>query len=177
MKSFIAFFSLFLLVACQSPSIQTNTSYFKPDSVSTIEITQPLGVAPNFARAFLQAGNNISPIGLDLSNVNCEVEINTISEVRQVIQPEKFNVVAIAQEESSIVMLKPLILASLNYASSGPPEIKRFFRFHLSAQDSNSKSQVRALLCRGVSEEHADAQLPTLEQMQAATGNYIKFNL
>ncbi|MCU7799266.1 MAG: hypothetical protein KZQ70_03755 [gamma proteobacterium symbiont of Lucinoma myriamae] len=176
MKFFIIL-SLLLLVACQSPLIQTNTSYLKPVSDSTIEITQSIEVSPNYARAFLQSGNVIPPVRLNSYSVNCEVEINTVSETRQIIKPEKFDIIEISQEESPIVMLKPVMVASLNHVSSSPADIKRFFRFHLSAQDPESKSQVRALICRGVQAAHGKAQLPTLEQMQAAAGTYIKFNL
>lgn len=176
MKTFITIFALFLLVACQSPLIQTDGSYLKPDSTSTIEITQSLDVSPNFSRAFLQAGKNILPESLNLYLVNCEVEINTVSENEQIIKPDKFNIIAISQEDSPIVMIKPVMVASLNYASS-PSDIKRFFRFHLSTQNSSSKSDVRALICRGIQARHGEAQLPTLEQMQTAAGSYIKFNL
>lgn len=167
---------MFLLVACQSSLIESNNVYLKPSSHSTIEITQPLDVYPNFSRAFLQGGEVISPEELDLYRVNCEVEINTVFETQQIIAPGKFNITAISQEESPIVMLKPVMLASLNYAST-PTDIKQFFRFHLSAQDPDSKSQVRALTCRGIQANHASALLPTFEQIQAATGSYIKFNL
>lgn len=176
MKLFITLSILCLLVACQSPLIQTNTTYLKPASHSTIEITQSLDVHPNFARAFLQSGKVISPLRLNLYRVNCEVEINTVSETRQIIKPEKFNIIRIAQEESPIVMSKQVMVASLNYAST-PTEIKRFFRFHLSAIDPDSKSEVRALICRGVQANYAEAQLPTLEQIQMAVGANIEFNL
>lgn len=166
-----------LLVACQSPLIQTKDSYLQPASDATIEITQTITVPPNFSRTFLQSGKVISPVSLNLFRINCEVEINTVSETRQIIKPEKFNIIAIAQEESPIVMSEAVMVASLNYVSSTPSDIKRFFRFHLSAQDPESKSKVKALVCRGAQDNHFDAQLPTLEQMQAATGSYIKFNL
>ena len=176
MKFFIMLSVIFLLVACQSSLIESNNVYLKPSSHSTIEITQPLDVYPNFSRAFLQGGEVISLEELDLYRVNCEVEINTVFETQQIIAPGKFNITAISQEESPIVMLKTVMVASLNYAST-PTDIKQFFRFHLSAQNPDSKSQVRALTCRGIQANHALAQLPTLEQMQAAAGTYIKFNL
>lgn len=178
MKFFIALSVLFLLVACQSsPLIQSNASYIEPAAHSSIEINQPLEVFPNFSRAFLQSGKVISPVSLNLYQVNCEVEIDTVSETRQIIAPGKFNIIAISQKESPIVMLKPMLVASLNYASSTPTEIKQFFQFQLSPQNPDSTSKVRALTCRGVQAEHADAQLPTLEQMQKAVGTYINLNL
>ncbi len=179
MKKFLTFSVLFLLSACQSTMIRTDGSYFESSQHATIEITQTLEVSPNSARAFLQNGEIIPLAKLDLYSVNCEVEINTVSEARQLIKPEKFNIIAIAQEESPIVMRKSVRVASLTYAwsSDSPVDIKRYYQFRLSAQDPDSESQVRALICRGVQAEPYQAELPTLEEMQAASGTYIKFNL
>ena len=188
MKFFITLFILLLLTACQSTLIKTNDSYFETASHSSIEITQSLDVSPNSARAFLQNGEVIPQVKLDLYNVNCEVEINTVSETRQTILPGKFNIHSISQDESPIVitpeMKKPVMVASLQYAwggdSDSPVDIKRYYQFRLSAQEPesmNSKVKVRSLICRGVQDEPYKAELPTLEEMQAAVGSYIIFNL
>lgn len=179
MKIFLTISVLFFLSACQSTLIRSNDSYFESSQQATIEITQALEVPANSARVFLQNGAIIPVAKLDLYSVNCEVEINTVSEARQLIKAEKFNIIAIAQEESPIVMRKPVMVASLAYAwsSESPVDIKRFYRFRLSAQNPDSDSQVRALLCRGAQSEPYQAELPTLEQMRAASGTYIKFNL
>jgi len=63
------------------------------------------------------------------------------------------------------------------WASDSPVDIKRYYHFKLSAQDPQSKSQVRALICRGAQDEPYNARLPTLEQMKLAGGQYIIFNL
>ena len=177
MKFFFIFTVFLLLTACQSSLIQTNSSYLEPAIHPSIEITQSLDVSPESARAFLQNGEVISLEKLDLYAVNCEVEVNTVSETGQIIKPGKFKIISTSYEESPIVMIKPVMLASLNYASSTPPDIKRYVRFHLTALEAESKSSVRSLICRGAQDTHNEAELPTLKQMQNAVGIYIKFNL
>ena len=175
---------LFLLSACQSALIQTDGSYLEIPAQATIEITQPIDVAPNSARAFLQGGDVIPYARLDLYEVNCEIEINTVSENRQIIEAGVFDIISIAQEESPIVkrkgIKKQIMIASLNYAwaSDSPVDIKRYYHFKVSAQDSKRKSEVvvRAIICRGAQDTPFNAELPTFEQMRAASGQYIKFN-
>ena len=180
MKKIALILAAITLSACRSAVlIESEGRYVEIAATASIEITQSIEVAPNSARAFLQNGKVISMGQLNLYDVNCEVEINTLSESRQLIEPGIFNVLSIAQEESPIVMSKPLMVASLTYAwaSDSPVDIKRYYHFKLSAQDPRSKSQVRAVICRGAQDEPYKARLPTFEQMRLAGGRYIIFNL
>jgi len=180
MKYLTLLISLLLLTACQSTLIRSDSNYFEVHHRASIEITEILTVAPNSARVFLQNGEVKKNGNIDLYEVNCEVEINTVSESRQTIQPEIFNVIRVSQEESPIVMLRPEVVASLTYAwmfSDSPVDIKLYYRFILTAQNSGSNSQVRAVICRGAQSEPYNAELPTLEQMKRAAGKYLRFNL
>ena len=180
MKKAALILTLITLSACQTAAlIESEGRYVEIAATASIEITQSIEVAPNSARAFLQNGEVISITQLNLYDVNCEVEINTVSESRQLIEPGIFDVLAIGQEESPIVMSKPVMVASLTYAwgSDSPVDIKRYYHFRLSAQDPQSKSQVRALICRGVQDQPYKAMLPTFEEMMRASGQYIIFNL
>jgi hypothetical protein len=171
--------SILFITSCQSllPTKQVNV-LFNGQSISFIEITHTLRVFPGSARAFLQRGQQISISQLDLYDTNCEVEINTVlDEQYQEIKAEKFNIVSIAWDESPIVMLKPLVFASttLAWSSDSPVDIKRYYYFKLTAQNPESLSQVRALICRGVQDTPYNAQLPTFEEIKNATGQFIKF--
>ena len=57
---------------------------------------------------------------------------------------------------------------------SAPVDIKRFYTFRL---ESETQPLVRAVICRGVQDTPFMAELPTYEEMQAAVGEYIEFNL
>ncbi len=188
MKQILLITISFFLAGCQPALIRTENAYVEISSQASIEIMQSIKVSSNSARGFLQNGKVISPGQLNLYDINCEIEINTVSEERQIIEPGVFNVISIAQEESPIVkrknekqfMTKPIMIASLNYAwfSDSPVDIKRYYRFRLTAQDLESKpvTEVRAMICRGAQDTPYAAELPTYEQMMAASGKYIKFN-
>ena len=169
----------FFITSCQSslPTKQTNV-LFDGQLISSIEITHALQVSPGSARSFLQRGQQIPMNQLNLYDSNCEVEINTVlDEQYQEIKPETFNVIFIVWDESPIVMRKPLMFASaeLAWSSDSPVDIKRYYYFKLTAQDPESLSQVRALICRGEQDTPYNAQLPTFEEIKNATGQLIKF--
>jgi len=175
---------LLLLVACdygKSLFIKDDIQSIEVIQHSSIEILQAMEVEANSARAFLQNGALIHKAKLNLYEVNCEVEVNTVSESRQTIEPGVFNVVTISEQESPIVLFtKPLQIASLDYAwlyDSTPIDTKRYYLFRLEAQDKDSQSDVRSVICRGAQSEPYNARLPRLGEMQVAVGSYIKFNL
>ena len=181
MKKIILLSIVLLLTACQSTMFKKEGRYIEAKAKPFIEITQSLRVAPNSARAYLQQGEVISAGQLNLYDINCEIEINTVSEQAQVIEPGLFNILSIGSEESPIVMFKPVMVASLTLARGGgsggsPVDIKRFYRFKLLARNPNSKTQVRSMQCRGAQDQPYLAKLPTFEEMQQATGEYIKLN-
>ncbi len=193
MKNFLLL-SLLFLSACQSAQIRDDNSYIEIANQAMIEITQTIKVSPNSARAFFQNGELIKPGQLNLYDVNCEIEINTVSENYQQIDAGVFNVISIAQEESPIVenpfQRKNIMVASLNYAwaSDSPVDIKRYYHFKLSkkALDDNrsgsnntdsSTTVVRAIICRGAQDTPYNAKLPSYEEMKIAAGKYLIFNL
>ena len=174
--TFFLLLSLFLS-ACKPALISSEQGYFPASEQSAIEILEPLKVSPNSARAFLQDGE-LKPQGnVDLYTVHCEVEVNKVSEQSQTIKPGRFEVISIQQDESPIVMILPLKVASLSlsWADNSPVDIKRYYSFRLSSHDNDSSPQVRAVICRGVQSEPYNAKLPTLEEMRKAVGSYLQF--
>ena len=175
------------LSACQSTLIKSDGAYFQANTISTIEITQELSVPAYSARAFFQSGELLSHTGINLYDISCEVMINTVSESRQLIAPGVFNITSISQDESPIVMRKPVQVAALDfsyeqYALGGgdgsPVDIHRYYRFKLAAQNPETQiSEVRSISCRGVQDNPYDAELPTFNEMQAAFGRFVKFNI
>lgn len=182
MKIILSLLLIIFLTACQSGAslIRSDGHYFEAKSQATIEILQPLRVSPDSARAFLQYGELQSQGRISLYEINCEVEINTVSEQEQIIEPGVFRVMSVIQDQSPIVLLKSLQMASLKVSwgdDDSPVDIMRYYRFYLKPVDKDSSSQVRAVTCRGVQDTPFEAELPTIQEMQAASGPYLKFNL
>jgi len=145
-------------------------------------------VPANSARAFFQSGELLIHSGINYYQVSCEILINTVSETQQIIAPGLFNITAVTQNESPFVMGKTVQLAALDFndqqyarggsGSSSPVDIHRYYRFKLTARDSSGQSTlVRSLSCRGALDTPYQASLPTLSEMQATVGSFIKFNL
>lgn len=190
MKILLLLIIILFLSACQSVLIRSENSYIEISPRASIEITQSIEVAPNSARAFFQNGQLITHGQLNLYDVNCEIQINTVSEQSQIAESGVFNIISIAQEESPIVralsMQRKVLVASIDSALSSslyyawavgsPVDIKRYYYFKLFAQDSSSETKVRALICRGAQDTPSAAMLPSYEEMRAAGGEYIKFN-
>ena len=129
-------FSLLFLSACQSTLINENGRYVEVISQASIEITESIEVTPNSARAYFQNGELISPSQLNLYDINCEVEINTVSENRQIIEAGVFDIRSISQDQSPIVkqqeLKKEILVASLDiewkelaWYYNSPVDIKR----------------------------------------------------
>ncbi len=185
----LVLFLLFILSGCQSALILNDDVYTPISNKGSIEITQTIDVSPNFARAFLQKGELITSGQLNLYAVNCEVEINTVSEERQTIEAGIFNIVSISQDESPIVDRQreksEAIVASLelsrgllawDWDSDSPVDIKRFYKFKLLPQEVGSRNDVRSVVCRGVQDSPYNAELPSFEEIRAASGKYLIFN-
>jgi len=171
---------MFVLSGCKTTLVQTDNAYIELSQKSSIEITQAIEVEPDSARAFFQNGELITVGQLNLYAVNCEIEINTVSEKRQTIEPGVFDIISISQGNSPLVnrQFKEVMVAALDYAwiAASPVDIKRFFHIKLSAQDTESQSQVRSVICRGAQDRPYEALLPTYEEMRTASGKYIIFN-
>lgn len=181
MKGLILLMTAIILTACQAPLIQTDNSYQEISRQASIEITRSVSVPPNSARAYFQGGELLSHTGINLYEVDCEIEVNTVSEQRQTIAPGIFKVIAVAQEESPIVRRdwhKPVQLAALNYAwaDDSPVDIKLYYHFKLAEKKPASGAQVRAIICRGAQDNPFNARLPSFEEIRIASGEYLKFN-
>ncbi|MCP3850746.1 MAG: hypothetical protein GY694_11000 [Gammaproteobacteria bacterium] len=183
----LVLFLLFILSGCQSALILSDDVYTSILNKGSIEITQPIDFLPNSARAFLQKGELITSGELNLYAVNCEVEINTVSEERQTIEAGIFYIVSISQDESPIVDRQreksEAIVASLELSrgllawdSDSPVDIKRFYKFKLLPQDVGSRNDVRSVVCRGAQDSPYNAELPSFEEIRAASGKYLIFN-
>lgn len=175
----LSLFTMTLLMSagCQQTLIKTDSGYQPGSSDSFIVLNQSVVIPPNSARAFFQGGELIPNARLNLYAVDCELQINKVMEVPQTVQPGKFSIIRIIQDQSPIVLSQPVMYAAMGIArgyNSGLVDIKRFYTFRL---ESESQPLVRAVICRGAQDTPYMAELPSLEEMQTAAGEYLQFNL
>jgi hypothetical protein len=171
----IFFISLGLFLnACSSLLIEDEHAYIGLNEDAWIALNEPLTVTVEEIRIFIQRGQVIHNSELDLYAVDCELEMQTLSDKERLIQPDRFDIKKISQESSPIVMASPYQIASLQQIASSPADIKRSWIFYL---HSEKQPEVRALICRGVQNPEESARLPELEEMQAALGDLITLYL
>lgn len=163
-----------LLGGCGAQKIQNTQSYRSISPKAYIQLKQEIVVEPGHARAFFQLGELIKPSELNLYEVDCELEIRHVKEVKQTIKPGKFQVMD-AQQDISPIVFVPETRTQVAWVNHiGPSDIKRFWRFKLSSQ---TQPNVMNLICRGVQDFPYKAQLPSYEEMQFALGEYVQLKL
>lgn len=168
----------YLTAGCKYPLIEEHGHYVEISPNSSLTINKEVIVYPGHARAYFQNGRLIEPSGLNYYQVNCELEVQQVKNVKQFIQPGHFDIIRVFQDESPIVLLEaPLSVASLDmvfFDDDSPVDTKRFWKFALS---SKTQPDVRALICRGAQDTPYLAKLPTLNEIKEALGAYIEIQI
>lgn len=169
--------SFLTLVSCGQMKIQTsNASSFIDFAASPwIEINNELVIQPLHTRAYLQYGELIHPDVLNLYETNCEIEVKQVLEVNQIINPGRYEIAHIIIDESSVVFLPhQAIQYAMGGGGTGSYDTKAFWQFTL---QSDENPDVLFMLCRGVQEDVAEAELPTIEEIKQAVGDNITIHL
>lgn len=180
MKNFtLLFFMLcFILVisACQTPLIQPHKQgeYVSISPKAWIEVKNKVSVEADSARAFFQLGELIHSSRLNLYEVNCELEVRDVLDTEQTISPDRFKIIKAQQDQSPIVFFPNQKIHYAINREEGPSDIKRFWKFTLQSQQ---QPNVMHLICRGVQDFPANAELPTVEEMQQALGSLVDIHL
>jgi hypothetical protein len=176
-KIYIISLALFLL-SCKGMQIRQDvTSKFIEYSENPwIEIKENLIVRPENARVYLQNGKQIYPASLDMLTTNCEIEINTVLEEKQIVFPGRFKNTSIGIEASPIVFMEntKINVAFGGGGSGAPVDVKRYWKFKLY---SKTRPEVLNFICRGPLDQPSVAMLPTLDGIKQAVGNIIEVHL
>lgn len=169
-----------LLAGCgQSGLVRKDTAspLYLPPVGTRIELQNPLTVAPGRTRVFLQRGKTRQ--GVDQYLPNCNFEIRKLSEQPQVISPETFLVVKVQRVTEEVVQLtRPVVVAGIGLAGmdadSGQPMIVRGVHLWIG---SDTQPDVMRMTCRGAFDDAWRAQLPSIDEMREALGDYASLIL
>ncbi len=175
-KQWIIALTSLLLISCTGMKIQPNakSSFEKFSQTPWIEVKEALKVSPTNARAYLQNGKQISPSQLNLYQTNCEIEVNKVLDIEQIIYPGRYEITHISTREGPVVFLKH---SKVQYAMGGGRssiDIKRTWRFKLQSQQYPN---VLFMHCRGVQDNEFQAELPTIAEIRQAVGHIIDVHL
>jgi len=174
--------SMLLLITTHGCSRLTvtdpNALYFVPPPGSQVVVKQRLEVPPGMTRVYLQHGKVIPKSARNDYAVNCNFEINTVSDAPRHIEPGEYIVSRSQRRTDSIVGLEPVRVASLVSSmmerDGGTPLMFEELRFTLTA---TSPSDLRELACRGVMSFPAEIVPPTLAEMRRALGDYAEIRV
>jgi hypothetical protein len=139
-------------------------------------VKQPLTVAPGKTRVFFQYGQLIPRSQRNDYAVNCNFEINTLSDSPRTIEPGTYTVTRSLRRSNDVVSRGPLRLAARELQAGmllrddgGTPVL---FEEVVLSLSSIPPSDVRELACRGAMAEPSEMMLPTLAEMRQALGDY-----
>jgi hypothetical protein len=149
---------------------------YVPPVGSRVVVKQRLTVPPGMTRVFLQYGQVIPRSARNDYAVNCNFEINTLSDSPRYIEVGTYTVSRSLRHSDDIVSRQPLRLAALGMQAGmvfrnddGTPVLFEEVRLSLT---STPPSDVRELACRGAMADPSEMQLPTLAEMRQALGAY-----
>jgi hypothetical protein len=151
--------------------------FYVPPVGSRVVVKQPLTVPPGKTRVFLQYGKVIPRGERDDYAVNCNFEINTLSDSPRTIEVGSYTVSRSLRRSDDIVSREPLRVAAAGRLAGmmifrrdgGTPVL---FEEVVLSLTSTPPTDVRELACRGAMDEATEMMLPTLAEMRQALGAY-----
>jgi len=168
-----------LLQACGPLTLRDEqTGAWVPIQAAALEVHRDIAIPSGRARTFFQNGKQVSHINEFKSF--CQLEISTLQEHVQTVNPDRFTVTRVGRSMEEIVEARSITLAALdNFIlargvgsdgnDGGPTRITQMFRFHL---HSDRQPDVRSVSCGGAFDEPADADAPTVQEIAADLGDY-----
>lgn len=149
-------------------------------------LKQPIEILPDHTRRFIQNGQLTTRAQFERRAQHCRIEVRTLKESAQTIQPDRFEVTRvrfdsepIARNESSIMLASNVrfgvginIGIPMSFNDDGPPEMMELIEFQLT---SDRQPDVMRLVCAGaLSDGHPgdfpDSQRPDGEQIKKILG-------
>ncbi|WEJ62628.1 hypothetical protein [Thiomicrorhabdus lithotrophica] len=127
-------------------------------------LSQVVEIPANSTRIFIQNGKLTSKNGFDHSEQHCRIEVTTLSEHKQRVLPEKFQIISVTTDEEQIALMntKPILLAlnntnghqsdyftlksTLGFGSQERPETMDLIHINLA---SKKQPNVMRLTCAG----------------------------
>lgn len=164
---------------CSQLRVADPTSpYFLPPPGSQVVVKQRLEVPPGMTRVYLQHGKVIPKSERNDYAVNCNFEINTLSDLPRHIDAGIYTVTKTRRRTDSIVSREPVHVASLAMSMDdrGGGSALVFEQVRMSLT-STPPSDIRELACRGVMTEPDAVELPTLAEMRQALGDYAEIRV
>jgi hypothetical protein len=184
MKTLILLFVVVLLTACQTITVMdVNSAYYTVATGSRLVLRRELSILPHTAGVSLQYGKVMDGKLVDVYYPNCRLEVRTITETAQTIQPDTF-VISKVVEDTEVVQTKPITLAvtetganfyaGVGMRNNGGPSSEIYItEFWLS---SKSQPDVLRMTCQHWEDPH-DGNHVTIDQIRSTLGKVFILEL
>jgi hypothetical protein len=171
---------LLLISACSGQGMSRNdphSTLYPPPVGSKVLLHQALEVPANQSRVFLQQGEVVSKKSLDRYVPNCNFEVRSLEQKPRVIEPGEYPVVKVRLQTEEVVWLESgmkLAFAGAGRWFSGQSMVSRAVHLTLG---SDLQPDLMRLTCRGAFDEPAEADLPSITQIDQALGKLAQLEL
>ncbi|MDX1811487.1 MAG: hypothetical protein R3240_06040 [Gammaproteobacteria bacterium] len=154
---------------------------YLPTPGTIVSVPQRIEVPGGQTRIFFQRGEIVKKLSdIDQYKANCNFEINTLAETPRYIEPGVYTITRTTQQLKEVAEFKPLQYASLAIGGSiaisgeGAP---LYFSEVLMVLRSEKPSDIRNLACRGVFNDPAWVEPPTLADIRETMGKHASITV
>ena len=163
--------------ACGTALVTDPTSKnYVPTPGSIVTVPQRIEVPGGQTRIFFQRGEIVKKLtAIDQYKANCNFEINSLAETPRYIEPGVYTITRTTQQLKEVAEFKLLRYASLaldGVIARGGEGAPLYFSEVLMVLHSDKPSDIRNLACRGVFNDPAWVEPPTLEDIREALGKH-----
>jgi hypothetical protein len=143
--------------------------YNLPPLGSKIVLIQQLTIKPGTTRTFLQQGEPMALGDFNRYYVNCNFEVQGLSNGIQQIEPDTFLIKKVERLMTEVVQnrIKQPRFVMAEYADPGSPLVAHGYHLWLS---SKRQPDVMRLTCRGAFDDLSRAQPPAIDEVREALG-------
>ena len=167
--------TVFSLAACGPLSIRNQeTGGYIPFSHPVLVLHREVVVSPERTRVFFQSGEVVRGVNEYLPH--CELTVRELVDRPQIIHPDRFSVTRVSSSIEYVMDSGSFLLASLQdkYLAGGTGE-GPWMQTYIMWLHSERQPDVQSLVCGGAYDSPALAVRPTLQDIEAALGEYATF--
>lgn len=166
-----------LLAGCSSLAPTDPASpYYAYSTGWTVELRRPLTIEPGAATARLQYGGVVPRNGVQRHDPHCVVELNTVSDGPQVLQPGRFEVLRVIRSTNDFFVEAEFFLRTVRLVEDDGP-VSMFFITEFRLRDP-AQPALRSMTCAW--DQLAPGNLPmmrhlSLGEIESALGDWMRF--
>jgi hypothetical protein len=163
---------LLLLAGCAAPPAGPDAPWALPAEGGLLHLQQPITVAANRTRSFIQQGRSLPGGGINQLEPSCNLEVHTLADQPRTLEPDRLQILGSRRQVETVVQAPvpregPFQRVGLSGGGDSPPDIMHVIHFTL---QSERQPDVMRLTCRGALAEPWRARPPSLNEMRAALG-------